>query len=161
MTRFIMTLDEAVALTMRSVFMAGGGEVFVTKMPVVRIEDLAKVMVEELAPAYGHAPEDVEIRVIGTKPGEKLYEELLNEEEVRRSLELPEYFVVRPAIAPLTEGRGSDYGDAALGSVSHAYNSANEVPMSREELRAYLQEHGLVAANGEPEDAPTRRGFFT
>ena len=46
MTRFIMTLSDAVSLVMDAVFLAKGGEVFVTKMPVCRIEDLAGVMVE-------------------------------------------------------------------------------------------------------------------
>lgn len=148
MTRFIMTLDEAVALTTQSVFMATGGEVFVTKMPVLRIEDLAHVMIEELAPAYGHAPESIELRVVGTKPGEKLYEELLNEEEVRRSVELPQFFVVRPAVSPLNATRTDDPRYHALGPVSHAYNSASEQPMTREELRSYLREHGLIRLGG-------------
>ena len=51
MTRFIMTLREAVHLVMESTFLARGGEVFVTKMPIARIQDLAKVMVKTLAPA--------------------------------------------------------------------------------------------------------------
>ena len=76
MTRFIMTLEQAVELVMEAVFMAQGGEVFVTKMPIVRIEDLAGVMIEEMAPAKGFAPEDIEVQVIGAKTGEKLYEEL-------------------------------------------------------------------------------------
>lgn len=144
MTRFIMTLQEAVALVMDSVFMANGGEVFVTKMPTVRIQDLAQVMVEELAPTYGYRPEDIEIRVIGSKPGEKLYEELLNEEEVRRAVELPLYFVVRPALAPLANDRKTEYNGPVLGPVSRAYNSSQQTPMNVEELRAYLQRYGLL-----------------
>lgn len=144
MTRFIMTLQEAVALVMDSVFMANGGEVFVTKMPAVRIADLARVMVEELAPRYGHRAEDIEVRVIGSKPGEKLYEELLNEEEVRRAVELPLYFVVKPAIPPLADGRGTEYDEPIIGPVSHAYNSSRQTPMTAEELRVYLQRYGLL-----------------
>jgi FlaA1/EpsC-like NDP-sugar epimerase len=135
--------------------MATGGEVFVTKMPVLRIEDLAHVMIEELAPAYGYAPDSIELRVVGTKPGEKLYEELLNEEEVRRSVELPQFFVVRPAVSPLNATRTDEprYDDDALGPVSHAYNSASEQPMTREELRSYLREHGLIRLGAASEGA--------
>ena len=53
MTRFIMTLKEAVSLVIESAFMARGGEVFVTKMPVINIADLASVMIEILAPKFG------------------------------------------------------------------------------------------------------------
>lgn len=148
MTRFIMTLHEAVRLVMDSVFLARGGEVFVTKMPVVRIEDLARVMVEELAPRYGHDPDAVEVRLIGAKPGEKLYEELLNEEEVRRAVELERYFVIRPAIPPLFRDAAADAPEGALGPVDRAYHSANETPMGPDELRAYLKEHGLLDRDG-------------
>ena len=67
MTRFIMSLREAVKLTMDSVFLAQGGEVFVTKMQVLRIEDLAYAMIEELAPLYGHAPDEIRVEIIGAK----------------------------------------------------------------------------------------------
>ena len=77
MTRFIMTVEEAVRLVIESSALACGGEVFITKMPVARIADLAEVMIRALAPRYGRRPEDVEIKVIGAKPGEKLYEELI------------------------------------------------------------------------------------
>jgi len=147
MTRFIMTLREAVRLVMESVFLAQGGEVFVTKMPVVRIEDLARVMIEELAPGYGHDPDDVEVRIIGSKPGEKLYEELLNEEEMRRAVELDRYFLIRPAVPPLFREPAAD-APGGRGRPTRAYHSANEVPMTVDELRAYLLEHGLLNANG-------------
>jgi FlaA1/EpsC-like NDP-sugar epimerase len=100
MTRFIMTMEEAVNLVMDSLFLARGGEVFVTKMPVIRIRDLAEVMIEELAAEYGYRPSDIRIDVIGPRPGEKMYEELISEEEIQRSIELPKYFVIRPAILP-------------------------------------------------------------
>ena len=69
-----------------------------TKMPSIYIKDLAEVMIRILAPAYGRDPDDIAIRHIGTKPGEKMYEELLSQEEVRRTWELDRYFVVKPAI---------------------------------------------------------------
>ena len=99
MSRFIMSLAEAVRLVIESMFLATGGEVFVTKMPVVRIADLASVMIEELAAVHGFEPGQMQTRVIGVKAGEKMYEELLNEEEVRRTLELERYYVVKPALA--------------------------------------------------------------
>lgn len=62
MPRFFMTLPEAARLVIAAVVLACGGEVFVTKMPVMRIPDLARVMFELLAPAYGHGPNNIEIK---------------------------------------------------------------------------------------------------
>jgi FlaA1/EpsC-like NDP-sugar epimerase len=144
MTRFIMTLKDAVRLVMNSVFMAEGGEVFVTKMPVVRIEDLAQIMRQELAPRFGFRPEDVPIEVVGLKPGEKLYEELLNEEETRRSVELDDYFVVLPAFKSLYREVDYSYLGSKPVGIEKPYNSAVETPLSYEELRGYLLEHQLL-----------------
>jgi FlaA1/EpsC-like NDP-sugar epimerase len=144
MTRFIMTLQEAVRLVMESVFLALGGEVFITKMPVARIHDLASVMIEELAFRFGHDPKNIQFKQIGIIPGEKLYEELMSEEETRRTIELPKYFVVLPALRPVYSVVPYDYPDQIRGTVNHAYNSANESRMSSEELRSLLVDRGLL-----------------
>jgi len=144
MTRFIMTLEAAVRLVTNSTFLARGGEVFVTKMSAIRISDLAQVMVDELAPRYGFAPEDVAIQVIGVKAGEKLYEELINEEEVRRTLELPDYFAVLPAFKSVYATIEYGYPGASHRPVDGAYNSSGVAPLSRAALRAYLLEHRLL-----------------
>jgi FlaA1/EpsC-like NDP-sugar epimerase len=148
MSRFIMTLHEAVRLVMDSVFLAHGGEVFVTKMPVVRIADLAAVMIEELAPNYGFAPEQIAIDVIGSKAGEKLYEELMNEEETRRALELERYFVVLPAFKSVYENITYRYPGLVKEGIDRPYNSAITEPLSRDELRAYLVRHQLLKSEG-------------
>jgi len=77
MTRFMMSMFQAVELVFRSAEIARGGEVFIFKMPTVNIADLAEVLIEELAPQYGYKAEDIEIKIIGTIPGEKMYEELM------------------------------------------------------------------------------------
>ena len=156
MTRFIMTLEQAVRLVMESVFLARGGEVFVTKMPVVRIADLAEVMVDELAPRLGYEPSEVRIDVIGTKPGEKMYEELVNEEEIRRTIELEQYFVVTPAFKSVYKVVDYVYPEEFTGAVTRAYHSGNEPPMDREELRVYLKDNGLLEL---PSGAPTHVGI--
>lgn len=144
MTRFIMTLEEAVRLVMDSVFMAHGGEVFVTKMPTIRIEDLAQVMVRTLAPQHGHDPQAVEVVTTGTRPGEKLYEELLSDEEIRRARELETYFVVLPAFHYLYDSGGYTYPGQKQQPVARSYNSSVEEPMSQDKLQAYLQSHNLL-----------------
>ncbi len=156
MTRFIMTLEEAVKLLMDSVFLARGGEVFVTKMPVARIVDVAEVMVEELASIYDYRAEDVEIVTIGSKSGEKLYEELINEEEVRRTVELQSYYSVTPAFKAVYHDIDYDYDGLVGNRVELPYNSANAEPLARQELRSYLYQNGLLETV--PSPVPLRSG---
>lgn len=144
MTRFVMSIDDAVKLVIRSSAFARGGEVFITKMPVIRIEDLAKVMISELATAYARNTEEIEINVIGSKPGEKLYEELMSDEETRRALELEEFFVVLPAFRGLYSGIDYTYSGTVSETVSNAYVSSEETCMGQEELRKFLLQHRLL-----------------
>jgi len=76
----MMTLEEAARLVLETVWIARGGEVMINKMPVARIEGIAHVMRDALAP-----DRNIAITEIATKPAEKMYEELMNEEEVRRT----------------------------------------------------------------------------
>ena len=72
MTRFVMTMEDAASLVIESMALARGGEVFITKMPVLRIVDMARVMVGMLAPLHGHDPDAVPIEFTRPRPGEKL-----------------------------------------------------------------------------------------
>ena len=143
MTRFIMSLDDAVRLVIESVVNGQPGDVLITKMEAIRIVDLAEIMIRECAPLCGRRAEDIEIRIIGQKPGEKLYEELMNEEEIRRSLELEQYFVVRPALASGAKDL-SIYQGLVSSAITQPYNSANAVPMARDDLAAFLDKNGLI-----------------
>lgn len=138
MTRFIMSISEAVALVIRSVWLARGGEVFVTKMPVARISDLAEVMRESFADGR-----NIEIKEIGVKPGEKLYEELMNEEEVRRSYELDDFFVILPAL--IVDPSSSFPYVSELPKLEIPYNSKFEESLSQEDLKIFLGNRGLLA----------------
>lgn len=144
MTRFIMSIEEAVRLVIDSGLLCKGGEVFVTKMPAIRIQDLAEVMVENLAPVYGHEAKDIEIKIIGHQPGEKLYEELLNMEETRRSWELARYFVVLPAFREIYRDITFEYPDLTSKKVTSAYHSGTETPLSKTQLAAFLEKNKLL-----------------
>ena len=152
MTRFIMTIEEAAKLVISSADLAKGGEVLITKMPVISIHDLAQVMIEILAPYYGHKSESISINVIGCKPGEKLYEELMSDEETRRSVELKDYFSVLPAYRGIYRDIHYKYDQTVSESVDNPYNSSCEKKMSREDLKKYLLEKGLLLdeEGGEP-----------
>ena len=151
MTRFIMTLEEAVRLVIGSTFLARGGEVFVTKMPVLRIADLAWSMIQDLAPAHGFAPDDIALDVVGTRPGEKLYEELLNDEETRRTVETDDYFIILPALKPHYEIVQYAYVGMRDSKVDEPYNSALAPTMTREEVRDYLRRNQLIGVHTEEE----------
>jgi len=96
MTRFVMRLEQAVELLLKAADISRGGEVFVFKMDGLRIWDLAKTMIEEFAPSYGFRPEDIKIQEVGMRRGEKLYEELMTEEEASRSFESEDLYVILP-----------------------------------------------------------------
>lgn len=152
MTRFVMSISDAVRLVLDSVTLARGGEVFVTKMPVIRIQDLAEVMIRALAPVYGHDPEAVEVQVIGTKPGEKLYEELMSDEETRRAVELKDYFSILPAFRGIYGDISFEYPEVVSSEVSHSYVSSQQEVSSQAELLRLLEEHGLLQRPGRGED---------
>ena len=112
-------------------------------MPAIRIADLVEVIVRERAPKYGFRPGDIAIKIVGKRPGEKLYEELMNDEEIRRSIELEEYFVVRPAL--VSEPLGSaTYDGKNYGKPQRPYNSANIEPLSQDALADLLHKGALL-----------------
>lgn len=144
MTRFVMSVQDSVSLIIDSVSLAKGGEVFITKMPVVRIEDLANAMIMELAPRYGYLIEDIELIQVGTKPGEKLYEELMSGEETRRAVELKKYFSVLPAFRDVYHDISYDYSDIVNSIVTNSYVSSDEPPCTVEQIRVMLKDYKLL-----------------
>jgi UDP-N-acetylglucosamine 4,6-dehydratase len=97
MTRFWITLDQAVGFVLGCAGRMGGGEIFIPKIPSMRVIDVANA----LAPEAEH-------RIIGIRPGEKLHEVLLTEDEARHTFETDDSFVVLPEHAswPLREVEG-------------------------------------------------------
>ena len=142
MTRFIMSLEEAVELVIDSAELQQGGEVFVTKMPIIKITDLAEVMIRELASKYGHEPDDVKLDVVGARAGEKLYEELVNTEETRRTIELEKFYVILPALSLTSTHNPYSYTEPI--GVKGAYSSEKGSFLTQEELREFLTTNELL-----------------
>lgn len=141
MSRFVMTIDEAADLVLRSVELAKGGEVFVTKMPIIRIEDLAKAMVGIYKDRGGkNSPKITEI---GAKAGEKMYEELINDEEVRRTIEIDDFFAVIPAFTGIYKDEEYKYVPHQK-KVDRMYRSDKETAMTVSEVTNYLITKNLV-----------------
>jgi FlaA1/EpsC-like NDP-sugar epimerase len=144
MTRFIMTVQEAAALVIKGAALACGGEVFVTKMPVVRIIDLANAMIELLAPFYGYLPESILVEFVGSKPGEKMYEELMSEEETIRAAELEDMFSILPALLHNGDAKNYIYPGFISGKVTNPYISRSEIPMTKKEIKNYLLSNSVL-----------------
>lgn len=150
MTRFIMTIEESARLVLDSINLMCGGEVFITKMPSVRIIDLARTMIAEFAPLSGHDPSHIELRVIGAKPGEKLYEELMSEEEVRRAVELERYYSITPAFRGLYQNLTYEYPGLISREVAAAYRSEEGPFLDEVEIRHFLEVNSLLKSEYRP-----------
>jgi UDP-N-acetylglucosamine 4,6-dehydratase len=87
MTRFWITLDHGVRFVLSSLEMMHGGELFVPKIPSMRVVDLARAM----APELPH-------RIVGIRPGEKLHEAMITEEDARNTLELDDRYILQPSL---------------------------------------------------------------
>jgi len=131
MTRFNITLDEGVALVMRALAHAWGGEVFVPKIPSYRVTDVA----EAIAPGC-------EQKIIGIRPGEKLHEQMITETDAHNTVEFAGYFVILPSM-PLWDV--DQYLEAFNGKrcrPGFSYSSdANSEWLSVDELRRMIREH--------------------
>ena len=140
MTRFMMSIPKAVELVLKTVEFAKGGEIFILKMPALRIGDLAEVMVEELAPEYGHDPNKIEIKTIGRRAGEKLYEELMTEDEATDAYEDKEMFVVLPQTLEIMGRLSYKLRDNFKKAQKREYSSKGVKLLTKEEIRSLLTE---------------------
>ena len=143
MTRFIMPMREAINLLFKATELAHGGEIFIFKMGALKITDLAEVMIEELAQKYGYPPQDIKMEIIGTKPGEKLYEELMTEDEARRALESEDMFILSLEMKELAHIDKSYYLSVSEAEVK-AYTSNDVKHLIKEEIKEILYQENLI-----------------
>ncbi|MCF0225962.1 MAG: polysaccharide biosynthesis protein [Methanobrevibacter sp.] len=127
MTRFVMHMHEAAKLILSAANMAKGGEIFILKMPSINITDLAEAMVEYYGSDYGYKPEDIEMKIIGKRMGEKLYEELITPNENIYAYEMDELFIIK------NNQYNEDYPTII-------YNSKDAKKLTKEEIIKFLEE---------------------
>jgi len=130
MTRFLMSLDEAVDLVLFAFNNAEQGDLFVQKSPATTIEILAKAL-KELFNASN------EIQIIGTRHGEKVYETLLTKEEKVKSIDLGNYFRVPADTRDLNYDKYFIEGDNEI-SIAEEYNSQNAERLNSEQIKEKL-----------------------
>lgn len=104
MTRFFMTIGQAVRLVLRAAQSAHGGEILVLRMPKVRLMDLLGVLILEECARHGLAPDDIKINEIGRRPGERVHERLLTTEECERAFARDSVVVIPPQGVSLPDG---------------------------------------------------------
>lgn len=106
MTRFVMTIPQAVKLVLDVSLTMRGQEIFILKMPSVRLNDLIKAAIEYYAPLAGKKASDIKIKFIGKRDGEKIHERLLADHEIDRVLETKDmYILMPPSFKKILEGR--------------------------------------------------------
>jgi UDP-N-acetylglucosamine 4,6-dehydratase len=126
MTRFWLTLEQGVRFVIRCIEQMRGGEVFVPKIPSTCIVDLAKVI----------APE-ADFTNIGIRPGEKLHEVLISEDEARSTVELEDMFVVQPS-GTLWFGHGWQDQGQSLPDGFHYSSDTNPNRLNVDQIRAFV-----------------------
>jgi UDP-N-acetylglucosamine 4,6-dehydratase len=114
MSRYMMPMRDAVRLCFEAMQRMAGGEVFILKMPRIRVGDLVEVLIEAYAPQFGFRPDEIAIETIGARAGEKRHEVLLTEDEALAAEESEGMYVVGPLRQPrgdhaaVVGGRGDE-----------------------------------------------------
>lgn len=130
MTRFMMTLEDAVDLVMFAFDQGRPGDMFIQKSPASTIEVLAQAIIELL-------DSKSKIRVIGTRHGEKLYESLVNREEMVKAIDMGDYFRIPADTRDLNYGAFFDQGDKHVAEVEE-YHSHNTTRLDIEGTKQLL-----------------------
>jgi UDP-N-acetylglucosamine 4,6-dehydratase len=146
MTRFMMTLEDAVDLVLYAFEHGKNGDIFVQKAPAATVE----VLVQALLGLLGKPEHQVD--VIGTRHGEKLYETLLSREEMAAAQDHGDYFRVPPDLRDLNYGKFVEQGEQKI-SMSEDYNSHNTQRLDIAGMQALLMKLEFIKAILRGEDS--------
>jgi len=130
MTRFIMTISEAVDLILGCARETAGDEIFVLKMPSLNIQDLAYAMIDYCHNKH-NTPQEIPLEIIGIRPGEKLSEELISRDEFGKLEDRGTYFVIK---------RNKNENP---GFLNFSYSSDTEKNLSKESITRILQDNNI------------------
>jgi UDP-N-acetylglucosamine 4,6-dehydratase/5-epimerase len=151
MTRFMMTLNDAVDLVLYAFEHGRNGDIFVQKAPAATVETLARAVLAHMGKP------DHPIQLVGTRHGEKLFEALLGREEMACAEDMGEYFRIPPDGRDLNYEKYVEQGDRRLTQTTHGddYNSHNTTRLELEEMKALLLKLDFMAriSRGEPAEA--------
>jgi UDP-N-acetylglucosamine 4,6-dehydratase len=129
MTRFWITLDQGVAFVLSCFEMMSGGEIFVPKIPSMRITDLAKAVAPNLP-----------IKIIGIRPGEKLHEVMISEDDARKTVDMGDRYVIEPEMIWWTrDNLAPSLATPVPETFSYASNTNSEW-LGPEELNTWMED---------------------
>ncbi len=129
MTRFMITLQQGVELVWHALADCAGGEIYVKKIPSMKVVDIAKTI----------AP-DAKITIVGIRAGEKLHEQMISEEDARSTVEYDSHYVILPQI-DLLDGRFARYKDAKHCPEGFRYSSeTNQWWLTPGELKVWIEQ---------------------
>lgn len=137
MTRFLLSLEQAVDTIFAAFREAEPGETYIPRIPAARIMDVADVLIED---------RPIEVQITGIRPGEKVHEILISEEEANRVVDRGKYYAIK-SILPEVSGDGTD-----VSPLGKEYSSADNV-MTRDELDELLRGYDLLVKD-EPATTP-------
>jgi UDP-N-acetylglucosamine 4,6-dehydratase len=130
MTRFWITLEQGVDFVLFCLQRMKGGEIFVPKIPSVKITDLAHAI----------APE-CQLEYVGIRPGEKIHEAMITEDDARKTVEFDTYYIIKPQFAGWLEGE-ADYGGRPLQEPFSYSSHTNPHWLKDDEIKKLLGEMG-------------------
>ena len=139
MTRFFMTIPEAVALVLNAAILGKGQEIFVLKMPAARLGDVVEAAIAYYGPLFGKNPKDVSVAIIGKRKGEKMHEKMLADYEIPVALETDIMYILTPhgeAFSKYT----AKYSASPVRGSSKYFSSEFAPKLSIKELRARIEE---------------------
>lgn len=136
MLRYMMTPSQAISLILEANELSKGGEVFVLKMPILKLNDLVEVLIEEISRKH-LIRNEIAVREIGLRPGEKMYEELMTEDEMRIALERENMYIIH---APY--GAKEAYKD--VNPIVKPLIVSEEQAIDKETLRDWIKQEHLI-----------------
>ncbi|MDS1002894.1 SDR family NAD(P)-dependent oxidoreductase [Clostridium sporogenes] len=142
MSRFMMTLSDAVKLTMDAAENSIGGEVFVLKMPVIKLKDLGEIVIEQTSKRYNISASEIKIKIIGLRPGEKMYEELMTEEESEYAYDLGNMYAILPTT--ISRKHYIDFYGIYKKANKESYSSHGQIPVSKEKVEEFILNEELI-----------------
>jgi UDP-N-acetylglucosamine 4,6-dehydratase/5-epimerase len=132
MTRFLLTLSDAIDLVLYATENIEGGEIFVRKAPAGKILDLAKIL------HHRYGKDQFKYHIVGVRPGEKIHEVLVSEEEMLRAEDLGDYYTIKPWKQTTTSGTPTEYSSNM---------AVAEIDVINRLLDAYEEEANIMTFN--------------
>lgn len=143
MARFFMPISSAIELVFKATKLMHDREIFILKMPSLYIKDLAQAMINVYAPKHGLSPDQIEIKLTDSKPGERLHEKLLSKSEAEFALETDDMFILTPEVNANSEPRElfMKMNNNTRNSTYQAFTTEEQPKLSLSQIEEMIREN--------------------